>query len=133
MPLSEHEQRMLRQIARQFQQERGLARALRVPIDARDARRTAKRAALGLLIGLVALLVSFASSWLVGVAGFLAMLVSLVALVQSARRLLEDYWLRAAARNEGRPDRAPPDATLWQAWLGWRERHRGPGEPGDHP
>ncbi len=131
MPLSEHEQRMLRQIERQFEHEHGLARALRTPVDPHNALRTAKRAALGFLVGLICLLVSFASSWLVGVVGFLTMLVSTVKLVQSVRRLLEDHWLRAAMRREGVEDVVPPDATLWQALAQWRagRRRRPPAPP----
>jgi Protein of unknown function (DUF3040) len=92
VPLSDHEQRILRQIERQLQQERGLARALRMPADVSEARRNARRASLVFLLGLVLLSVSFATYWLVGLVGFLIMLASAVTLVQSVRRIARDHW-----------------------------------------
>jgi Protein of unknown function (DUF3040) len=97
VPLSENEQRVLRQIERQFQHEHWLARSLRVPEDARHAARNARRASLGFVLGLVALLLSFASSWVVGLIGFVIMLAAGVTLVQSVRRLVEDRWGPAAS------------------------------------
>ncbi|HTW05999.1 MAG TPA: DUF3040 domain-containing protein [Acidimicrobiales bacterium] len=118
MPLSEHEQRMLRQIERQFQQDRGLARPLRMPADRHEAARNAKRAAAGFVVGLVALLVSFASSWVVGVIGFFAMLASAMVLVQSLRRLMQERWSRP--RDLSAPleqQRGRPSGNRW--WPGW--------------
>lgn len=121
VPLSEHEQRMLRQIERQFQQERGLARPLRMPSDPREANRNAKRAALGFVIGLLALLISFASSWVVGVIGFVAMLASAVVLVQSLRRLAQERWShpgeQPGAPAEGRTGPGRQAGGRW--WPGW--------------
>jgi Protein of unknown function (DUF3040) len=128
VPLSEHEQRILRQIERQLQQERGLARALRMPADAREARRNARRASVIFLLGLVLLSVSFATYWLVGLVGFLTMLGSAVTLVQSVRRLARERWGSSAATqdsgagtepmsgggNLGRPGR--PAGGKW--WTG---------------
>jgi hypothetical protein len=88
VPLSEHEQRVLRQIERQFQAERALPRSIEVDDGPDDDARRAKRSALGFALGLVALLVSFASSWVVGVIGFVAMVLCAVRFVQAARRLL---------------------------------------------
>jgi len=122
VPLSEHEQRMLRQIERQFQQERGLARPLRMPADPREASRNAKRASIGFVIGLVALLISFASSWVVGVIGFVAMLASAVVLVQSLRRLAQEHWGRppeqTGARAEGGPPGRQAGSRWWPGWGG---------------
>ena len=92
MPLSEHEQRILRQIERQLQQERGLARSLRMPSDAQEARRNARRSAATFIVGLVLLSISFATYWVVGLVGFVIMLVSAVTLVQSVRRLAREHW-----------------------------------------
>jgi hypothetical protein len=92
VPLSEHEQRILRQIERQLQQERGLARALRMPAGSREASRNAKRASAIFVLGLVLLSVSFATYWLLGLVGFLIMLGSAVIVVQSVRRLARDRW-----------------------------------------
>ena len=103
MPLSEHEQRILHQIERQFHQERGLARSLRVPADSREAARNAKRAAAGFVLGLVALSLSFAFSWILGLVGFVIMLATGVALVQSLRRLVRDYWARSGIGRDGGP------------------------------
>jgi len=106
VPLSEHEQRILRQIERQFQQEHWLTRSLRTPEDAHQAARNAKRAALGFLLGLLALSLSFASSWVVGLVGFVIMLASAVTLVQSLRRLAQDRFPRS-----GPVDRGPAGGT----------------------
>lgn len=118
MPLSEHEQRMLRQIERQFQHERGLAR---MPADPREAVRNAKRASIGFVIGLLALLISFASSWVVGLVGFLAMLACGVVLVQSLRRLAQDRWASPRAQPgptpEGQHRPGRPSGGKW--WPGW--------------
>jgi Protein of unknown function (DUF3040) len=136
MPLSEHEQRILRQIERQLQQERGLARALRMPADAREASRNAKRASGIFVLGLVLLSVSFATYWLVGLVGFLIMFGSAVILVQSVRRLARERWGSSTSTpgpgagsepmsgggNFGHPGR--PAGGKW--WTG-RSGHR-PGE-----
>jgi len=100
VPLSEHEQRILRQIERQFQQERGLARSLRMPSGPQEAARNAKRASIAFVVGLLALLVSFASSWVVGLIGFIVMFLAAVVLVQSVRRLVRAHW----SRPDGSPD-----------------------------
>ena len=121
MPLSEHEQRVLRQIERQFQAERGLARPLRVPADPREASRNAKRAALGFVIGLLALLISFASSWVFGLIGFLAMLASAVVFVQSVRRLVQVHWGHSATPPSSPPEgrqRSGPGGRWWPGWGG---------------
>ncbi|HMK96837.1 MAG TPA: DUF3040 domain-containing protein [Acidimicrobiales bacterium] len=117
MPLSEHEQRVLRQIERQFQQERGLARPLRMPADPKEASRNAKRAAIGFVIGLLALLISFSSSWVVGLIGFLAMLASAVVLVQSLRRLAQHRWGPRPAATGGRDEEG--GRSSGRRWPGW--------------
>jgi predicted PurR-regulated permease PerM len=101
VPLSEDEQRILHQIERQFHQERGLARSLRVPADSREAARNAKRAAGGFVLGLLALSLSFAFSWVLGLVGFFVMLATGVALVQSLRRLARDRWRRGGRDRDG--------------------------------
>ncbi len=109
MPLSEHEQRILHQIERQFHQERGLARSLRVPADSREAARNAKRAAAGFVVGLLALSLSFAFSWILGLVGFVIMLATGVALVQSLRRLVRDRWRRPGRDRDGGPEAPGPE------------------------
>ena len=71
MPLSDHEQRMLRQIERQLQHERGLARILRMPADSREAARNARRASVAFVAGLLLLSIVFSSYWFIGLVGFI--------------------------------------------------------------
>ena len=143
MPLSEHEQRILRQIERQLQQERGLARALRMPADSRAARRNARRASLVFVLGLVLLSVSFATYWLVGLVGFIIMLGSAVTLVQSVRRLARDRWGSSTGTTDPgagaepmsgggswrRP--SPPAGGKW--WTGRGGHRSGDDEGGGEP
>jgi hypothetical protein len=88
-----------------------------MPAGPKEASRNAKRASIGFVVGLIALLISFASSWVVGLIGFLAMLASAVVLVQSLRRLAQDRWGRETtaskpeAQEQGRP------GGRW--WPGW--------------
>jgi len=130
VPLSEHEQRILRQIERQFQQEHWLTRSLRAPEDAHQAARNAKRAAAGFLLGLLALSLSFASSWVVGLVGFVIMLASAVTLVQSLRRLAQDHFSRSTpidGRSTGNALGERPHRSLGSKW--WAGR--GDGGTGD--
>jgi hypothetical protein len=90
VPLSEHEERVLRQIERELQRERGLARPLRVPESPEEASRNLRLAAAGFVVGLALLVISFASSWVVGLMGFLVMVACAVTVVQSSRRLLQE-------------------------------------------
>lgn len=123
MPLSENEQRILRQIERQFQQERWLARSLRMPVDQRQATRNAKRAAGVFVLGLIALSLSFAISWMLGLVGFIIMLAAAVVLVQSLRRLAESHLPWARGRSE--LDSTPGPRGLGERWRAGR------GEQGD--
>jgi hypothetical protein len=107
VPLSDHEQRMLRQIERQLQHERGLARILRVPSDGREAARNARRAAVAFVAGLLLLLIAFSSYWAVGLVGFVIMLMSAVTLVQSLRRMARDRWGQAPGEQEPSLGREP--------------------------
>jgi Protein of unknown function (DUF3040) len=136
VPLSEHEQRILRQIERQLQQERGLARSLRMPSDTQEARRNARRSSVTFIAGLVLLSISFATYWVVGLVGFLIMLVSAVTLVQSIRRLAREHWGQSPGGQEASTGTEPlsgrgpwgpgPDGSRW-----WSGRRRGPGQDDD--
>ncbi|MGC8627555.1 MAG: DUF3040 domain-containing protein [Acidimicrobiales bacterium] len=101
MPLSEHEQRVLRQIERQFEEPRGFARATGAPANARQALRKLRWSAAWFVLGLVALSLSFVFSWVLGLAGFLVMLVAAVTLVRSLRWLgrqrLQEIGVRRGA------------------------------------
>lgn len=88
MPLNEDEQRILAEIERQFHAE-----------DPESARRIASTtlrgylarncrwAAVGFVVGLVILVVAFASSWVLGVVGFLVMVASAVVLIQNLHKM----------------------------------------------
>jgi hypothetical protein len=125
----------LRQIERQLQQERGLARSLRMPSDAQEARRNARRSTATFIAGLLLLSISFATYWVVGLVGFLIMLVSAVTLVQSIRRLAREHWGHPLGGQEassgteplsGRPWGRGPEGGRW-----WSGRGRGPGQEDD--
>ena len=114
MPLSEHEQQVLRQIERQFQAERGLVRSFEAPSAPADDARSAKRSATGFVLGLLALLISFASSWVVGVIGFIVMVVCAVRFVQAFRRVLAAH---IAELSSARPEPAGGSAAGGGALL----------------
>jgi len=131
VPLSDHEQRILRQIERQFQQEHWLARALRVPQERDHAARNAKRASAGFVLGLVALLISFTSSWVVGLIGFVVMLACAATLVQSVRRLARDQFDRHGLRPWSRDDSddGHHQGPMGKWWAGRGDGRRPDDEP----
>lgn len=114
-----------------------MARALRLPADEREARRNARRSVAVFVAGLVLLSVSFATYWVLGLVGFLVMLVSAVVLVQSVRRLARDHWGHPVREEEVGNGREPlsgrglwgrgPDGGRW--WSG--RGGRGPGQDDD--
>lgn len=126
VPLSDHEQRILRQIERQFQEQHWFSRSLRVPEEREQAARNAKRAAVGFVLGLVALLISFTSSWVVGLIGFIVMLACAVTLVQSVRRLARDQLsgqgVRSWAGDEPEEGHRHGHAGRW--WASRGDGHR---------
>jgi membrane protein implicated in regulation of membrane protease activity len=63
-----------------------------MPADVHEARRNARRSAATFIVGLLLLSISFATFWVLGLVGFLVMLVSAVTLVQSVRRLVREHW-----------------------------------------
>jgi hypothetical protein len=114
-----------------------LARSLRMPGNAHEARRNARRSAVTFIFGLVLLSISFATYWVVGLVGFVIMLVSAVTLVQSVRRLAREHWghplggQEADSRTEPLTGRGPwargPQSGRW--WSG--RGGRGPGRDDD--
>ena len=88
MPLSEEEQRVLAEIERQFHEsEPDLAHALGSTTVVRDASGRLRMAVLAMIGGFILLLVSFARSPVLGVAGFLLMLGGAIAAERNLRRL----------------------------------------------
>lgn len=88
MPLSEDEQRILHEIERRFyEHDREFADTIGSTTLYRALGRNCKWAALGFLAGLVILMVSFASSILLGAFGFGVMLVSAIIFTQNARKM----------------------------------------------
>ena len=53
---------------------------------------TRRRSTATFVVGLILLSISFATYWVVGLVGFVIMLVSAVTLVQSVRRLAREHW-----------------------------------------
>lgn len=88
MPLNEDEQRILREIEQRFHTEDpDSAKRIGSTTLPGYLARNCKRAAIGFLAGLVILLVAFASSWILGVFGFLIMVISAVVLIQNLHRM----------------------------------------------
>jgi Protein of unknown function (DUF3040) len=88
LPLNENEQRILHEIEKRFHAEDPeSARRLGSTTLPGYLARNCKRAALGFVGGLVILLVAFASSWILGVFGFLVMVVSTVILIHNLHRM----------------------------------------------
>jgi len=104
---------------------------LRMPSDAREAGRNARRASAMFILGLVLLSISFATYWVVGLIGFIVMLVSAVTLVQSLRRLARERWGHALGAQDAGSGTEPlsgrgpwargPEGGRW--WTG-RGGHR---------
>jgi hypothetical protein len=87
MPLDEREQRILKEIEDRFYEEDpGLADAVRSIERAADSRTTLYLAIAGLIVGVGLLLVTFTKSPWPALAGFVIMVVSGTALVQVLRR-----------------------------------------------
>lgn len=99
MPLSEHEQRVLREIEKSFY-EQDPAFAGRVGRRAvhRAASRDCKRSVLAFFVGLGLLLATFSSSVVLGAAGFVIMLFSVVWFEKSLRQMGELGGSRFALR-----------------------------------
>ncbi len=106
MPLNEDEQRILAEIERQFAAtDPESARRISSTTLHRYLARNCRWATLGFVVGLVVLLAAFASSWIVGVFGFLLMVASAVVLIQNLHRMsrlgLEQMSRSIGARNIG--------------------------------
>src|SRR3954447_4841605 len=88
VPLSEDEQRILSEIERRFyESDPKTAHQFSTTTLYRHAGRNCKWAALGFVAGLVLLLVSFASSLILGVLGFAIMLASAIVFERNLRKM----------------------------------------------
>ena len=106
MPLSEEEQRILSEIERRFYaSDPKTAHQLSTTTLYRHAGRNCKWAAAGFVAGLAILLVSFASSLLLGAAGFLIMLGSAFVFERNLRKMGRASWheMTEAMRARGGP------------------------------
>ncbi|MBW3536412.1 MAG: DUF3040 domain-containing protein [Actinobacteria bacterium] len=88
MPLSEEEQRVLREIERSFyENDPEFARQVSSKTLYRHAGRNLRWAALGFIAGLVVLVASFASYLILGILGFLGMLFSALIFERNLRAM----------------------------------------------
>ncbi len=93
MPLSEDEKRILHQIEQNFYaHDPESAKRLKSTTLPRYLARNCRWAALGFVIGLVVLLASFASNWIVGIFGFVIMLGCAVVFTENLRRMGQHGW-----------------------------------------
>ena len=93
MPLSEDEQRILHEIEQQFyESDPEFAREVGKTTLYRHAGRNLKWAAAGFFCGFVLLIVAFASSLLLGFAGFLVMLASAIVFERNLRKMGRAGW-----------------------------------------
>lgn len=93
MPLSEDEQRILHEIERRFyEHDPEYAKSIESTTLYRSLGRNCKWAALGFVAGLVILMVSFASSVVLGAFGFFVMLVSAIVFTQNLRKMGRAGW-----------------------------------------
>ena len=106
MPLSEEEQRILSEIERRFYaSDPKTAHQLSTTTLYRHAGRNCKWAAAGFVAGLAILLVSFASSLILGAIGFLIMLGSAFVFERNLRKMGRASWheMTEAMRARGGP------------------------------
>lgn len=104
MPLSEDEQRILHEIERSFyENDPAFARGVSQTTLFRHAGRNLKYAGLGFVAGTVLLVVSFASSLVLGMIGFLAMLGSAFVFERNLRRMGKAGWeqMTQSVRDKG--------------------------------
>ena len=93
MPLSEDEQRILQEIEQQFyEHDPHLAREVGSTTLYRHAGRNLKWAAAGFIAGFALLIFSFASSLVLGFAGFLVMLICAFVFERNLRKMGKAGW-----------------------------------------
>jgi hypothetical protein len=93
VPLSEDEQRILHEIERRFyEHDPEYAKTIESSTLYRSLGRNCKWAALGFVAGLIILMASFATNWVLGGFGFVVMLVSALAFTQNLRKMGRAGW-----------------------------------------
>jgi hypothetical protein len=104
VPLNEDEERILAEIERQFHAEDpDSARRIASTTLQRYLARNCKWAAAGFVLGLIILLSAFASSWILGIVGFVVMLASAVVLIQNLHKMSR-LGLEQVTRSMGARD-----------------------------
>ena len=102
MPLSEDEQRILHEIEQQFyESDPAFAREVGKTTLYRHAGRNLKWAALSFFCGLALLIVTFASSLLLGFGGFLVMLASAIVFERNLRKMGRAGWQQVTGTMKG--------------------------------
>ena len=111
--MNENEERILQEIEQRFlAHDPESARRLGSTTLPKYLARNCKWAALGFLAGLVVLVLGFASSWVVGVFGFVVMLASAFFLIHNLRRMGQHGIQQLSASMKGRKfSEAVDDAT----------------------
>jgi hypothetical protein len=122
VPLSEDDERMLHEIERQFYaSDPDSYRRIGQTTLTRHLARNCRWAALGFLFGLVVLVISFASSWVIAVFGFVIMLGSAIVFTQNLRKLGRHGWQQITQSMKG----SSFADKLSDARRRWRERFGG--------
>jgi hypothetical protein len=103
VPLSEDEQRALHEIERRFyEHDPKYAESISTATLYRALWKKCRRAIIGFCVGLVVLLASFASSWVVGAIGFFIMLVCAVIFTRNLRKLGHAGWQEVSQQMRSR-------------------------------
>jgi Protein of unknown function (DUF3040) len=127
VPLSEHEQRLFEQIERSLAEDPKFASAVRSSDPRFHARRRMVIAGLVIVAGLALVIyAAVASKTLVGVAGFVVMLLAAAFAIQSQRRV-HGAQLRAVEGTASRRVRSTPASRglLGRLEERWRNRPEG--------
>jgi hypothetical protein len=104
VPLSEDEERILNEIEQGFyQRDPQSAKRIGDTTLARYLARNCRWSLLAFFAGLVILLVSFASSWVLGLIGFVVMTAAAIVFVQNLRRMGRHGWQQFRAQSHSTP------------------------------
>jgi hypothetical protein len=104
VPLSEDEERILNEIEQGFyKRDPQSAKRIGDTTLSRYLARNCRWSLLAFLAGLVVLVVSFASSWILGLIGFVIMTAAAIVFVQNLRRMGRHGWQQFVAQRDGRP------------------------------